>query len=185
MFLKWLGSNSLAPYNSFGNGSAMCVSPVGFAFGTIDRVLEEARRSATVTHNHPEGIKGAQAVAASIFLARSGQGKEQIRRFVEESFSYDLSQTLDEIRPWYRFDETCQGSVPQAIIAFLESSDYEDAARKAVSLGGDSDTLACMTGGIAQAYYKQIPNYIAEKVRELLDEELLAVVDEFNEHYEL
>jgi len=185
MFLKWMGSNSLAPYNSFGNGLAMRVSPVGFAFGTIDRVLEEARRSATVTHNHPEGIKGAQAVAASIFLARSEQGKEQIRRFVEESFSYDLSQTLDEIRPWYRFDETCQGSVPQAIIAFLESSDYEDAARKAVSLGGDSDTLACMTGGIAQAYYKQIPNYIAEKVRELLDEELLAVVDEFNEYYEL
>jgi ADP-ribosylglycohydrolase len=185
MFLKWLGSNSLAPYNSFGNGSAMRVSPVGFAFDTIDEVLEEARRSAEVTHNHPEGVKGAQAIAAAIFLARSGESKDRTREYVEESFGYNLHQTLDEIRPWYRFDETCQGSVPQAIIAFLESSDYEDAVRKAVSLGGDSDTLACMTGGIAQAYYNQIPDYIAERVRELLDEDLLAIVDEFNERYGL
>lgn len=185
MFLRWLGSNSLVPYNSFGNGSAMRVSPVGFAFDTIDEVLLEAQRSAEVTHNHPEGIKGAQAIAASIFMAKLGQSKEQIREYIEDDFGYDLHQTIDEMRPWYRFDETCQGSVPQAIIAFLESSDYEDAVRNAVSLGGDSDTLGCMTGGIAQAYYKQIPNYIAERVREFLDEDLLAVVDEFKERYGL
>jgi ADP-ribosylglycohydrolase len=185
MFHRWLGSNSLAPYNSFGNGSAMRVSPVGFAFSSLDTVLRQADRSATVTHNHPEGIKGAQAIAAATFLARSGESRDRIREYVEESFGYDLHQSIDEVRPWYRFDETCQGSVPQAIIAFLESSNYEDAVRKAVSLGGDSDTLACMTGGIAQAYYKHIPNYIAERVREFLDEDLLAVVDEFNERYGL
>jgi len=179
MFLSWLSSDSLEPYNSFGNGSAMRVSPVGFAFSSLEMVLREAEKSAAVTHNHPEGIKGAKAIAASIFLAKSGQGKEQIREYVEESFGYNLRQTLDEIRPRYRFDETCQGSVPQAIIAFLESRDYEDAIRKAVSLGGDSDTLACMAGGIAQAYYKKIPNCIAERVREFLDEDLLTIVDEF------
>jgi ADP-ribosylglycohydrolase len=135
MFHRWLGSGNLAPYNSFGNGSAMRVSPVGFAFSNLDIVLQEARKSAAVTHNHPEGIKGAQVIAASIFLAKSGQSKKQIREYAEESFSYDLHQTLDEIRPWYRFDETCQGSVPQAIIAFLESTDYEDAVRKAVIPG--------------------------------------------------
>ncbi|MFC2001211.1 ADP-ribosylglycohydrolase family protein [Chloroflexota bacterium] len=185
MFLKWLGSNSLTPYNSFGNGSAMRVSPVGFAFSNMDTVLQEAERSAAVTHNHPEGIKGAQAIATAIFLARSGDSKEQIRKCVEESFGYDLHQTLDEIRPWYRFDETCQGSVPQAIIAFLESADYEDAVRKAVSLGGDSDTLACMTGGIAQAYYDGIPDYIITNTRQLLDEKLKVVIDEFYERYGL
>ena len=185
MFLKWLQSDNLAPYNSFGNGSGMRVSPVGFAFSSIDMVLQEAEKSAAVTHNHPEGIKGAQAIAASIFLARSGNSKEQIREYVEESFGYDLHQTLDEIRPGYRFDETCQGSVPQSIIAFLESNDYEDAVRKAVSLGGDSDTLACMTGGIAQAYYNEIPSYIINQTRKLLDEELKAVIDEFYERYGL
>ena len=160
MFRHWLSSDNYEPYNSFGNGSA-------------------------VTHNHPEGIKGARAIAASIFLARSGEIKEQILRYIEDTFGYNLHQTLDEIRPKYRFDETCQGSVPQAIIAFLESSDYEDAIRKAISLGGDSDTLACMTGGIAQAYYKQIPDYITERVRELLNPEMLEIVNEFNEKYEL
>ena len=185
MFLDWLYGDSLAPYNSFGNGSAMRVSPIGFAYNKIDEVLEEARRSAEVTHNHPEGIKGAQAIAATIFVARSGQSKEEIRKYVEDTFGYDLHQTLDKIRPWYRFDETCQGSVPQAIIAFLESSDYEDAVRKAVSLGGDSDTLACMTGGIAQAYYKHIPAYIAKKVKELLADDLLTILDEFNKRHGL
>lgn len=185
MFYRWLHSPASRPYNSFGNGSAMRVSPVGFAFNTIDEVLKEARRSAEVTHNHPEGVKGAQAIAASIFLAKSGQSKEQLRKYVEDCFGYDLRQTLDEIRPWYRFDETCQGSVPQAIIAFMESNDYEDAVRKAISLGGDSDTLACMTGGIGHAYYKQVPDHITEKVRQLLDADLLAIVDEFNERYGL
>lgn len=185
MFRKWLGSDRQAPYNSFGNGSAMRVSPVGFAFSTLDKVLKEAERSAAVTHNHPEGIKGAQAVAAAIFLARQGETKIQIREYIGQTFGYNLRRTLDEIRPTYSFDETCQGSVPESIIAFLESSDYEDAVRKAVSLGGDSDTLGCMTGGIAQAFYKQIPDHIAEKVRKLLDDDLLAIVDEFNERYGL
>ena len=185
MFLQWLASDNYDPYNSYGNGSAMRVSPVGFAYDTLDEVLEQAEKSAAVTHNHPEGIKGAQAVASAIFLARKGKDKSDIREYIEEMFNYDLHQRLDDIRPHYQFDETCQGSVPQSIIAFLESNDYEDAVRKAISLGGDSDTLACMTGGIAQAYYKQIPDYIAEKARGLLDEELLAVVDEFNERYGL
>jgi len=185
MFLRWLSSNSYKPYNSFGNGSAMRVSPVGFAFDTIDGVLKEAQRSAEVTHNHPEGIKGAQAIASAIFLARTGKEKKEIAEYIEGQFGYNLQQTLDEIRPGYHFDETCQGSVPQAIIAFLESKDYEDAVRKAISLGGDSDTLACMAGGIAQAYYKKVSDYIVSKVRQILDEDLLAVVDKFNERYGL
>ena len=183
MFLNWLSSDSLDPYNSFGNGSAMRISPVGFAFPSLDMVLREAEKSAAVTHNHPEGIRGAQAIAASIFLARSGESKGRIRSYIEESFGYNLQQTLDEIRPWYRFDETCQGSVPQAIIAFLESDSYEDAVRKAISLGGDSDTLACMTGGIAQAFYENIPDYIAKTVRETLNPEMLEVIDLFNDKY--
>lgn len=185
MFYRWLHTPSSRPYNSFGNGSAMRVSPVGFAFDTIDEVLKEALRSAEVTHNHPEGVKGAQAIASAIFLARAGKERKEIAEYIEGQFGYNLHQTLDEIRPWYRFDETCQGSVPQAIIAFLESNDYEDAVRKAVSLGGDSDTIACMTGGIAQAYYKRIPAYIVKKVRELLDDNLMAIVDKFNERYGL
>jgi ADP-ribosylglycohydrolase len=183
MFHRWLVSDSLAPYNSFGNGSAMRVSPVGFAFSTLEEVLREAEKSAVVTHNHPEGIKGALAIAASIFLAMTGESKEKIREYVENAFSYDLHQTIDEIRPTYQFDETCPGSVPQAIMAFLESDSYEDAVRKAVSLGGDSDTLACMTGGIAQAYYRNIPNFINKKAIRLLDTDLAAVIDEFNRCY--
>ncbi|MDM8000147.1 MAG: ADP-ribosylglycohydrolase family protein [Dehalococcoidia bacterium] len=183
MFWRWLNSETMAPYNSFGNGSAMRVSPVGFAFGTLDEVLAEAEKSAAVTHNHPEGIKGAQAVASAIFLARTGSTKEEIRRYIERSFDYDLQRTLARIRPGYTFDVTCQGSVPEAIIAFLESEDYEDAVRKAVSLGGDSDTIACMTGGIAQAYYGRIPDHILRKTREILDPELLKVVDLFEARY--
>ena len=166
MFRKWLNSDSLAPYYSFGNGSAMRVSPVGFAFDTIDDVLAEARRSAEVTHNHPEGIKGAQAIAAAILLARQKETKSSIKEFIEKNFGYDLSRTLEEIRPHYQFDETCQGSVPQAIIAFLESDSYEDAVRKAISLGGDSDTLACMAGGIAQAYYRTCLLYTSPSPRD-------------------
>ena len=136
MFLKWLGSTSLAPYNSFGNGSAMRVSPVGFAFSTLADVLAEATKSAEVTHNHREGIKGARAIAVAIYLARQGETKDQIRKYIERTFGYYLDAKLDDIRPQYSFDETCQGSVPQAIMAFLESENYEDAVRKAVSLGG-------------------------------------------------
>lgn len=183
MFNRWLHAPGSAPYNSYGNGSAMRVSPVGFAFNTIDEVLREAQRTAEVTHNHPEGIKGAQAIALAIFLARTGKEKKEIAGHIEKQFGYNLHQKLDEIRPGYQFDETCQGSVPQAIIAFLESMNYEDAVRKAISLGGDSDTLACMAGGIAQAYYGEIPKYIIQKARQLLDGGLIAVIDEFNNRY--
>ena len=183
MFLEWVDSDSLAPYNSFGNGSAMRVSPVGFAFDTMEEVLAEAKRSAEVTHNHLEGIKGAQAVAAAIFLARKQESKSKIKDFVEKNFNYSLHRTLDEIRPSYYFNETCEGSVPQAITAFLESDSYEDAVRKAISLGGDADTLGCMTGGIAQAYYQKIPDDIIKEVKNRLDSELLEVVEEFNTKY--
>ncbi len=179
----WLLSNSFQPYNSFGNGSAMRVSPVGFAFTSLEETLQEAERSAVVTHNHPEGIKGAQAVAAAIYLAREGESKDKIREHIERNFGYNLRQTLDEIRPYYAFDETCQGTVPQSIIAFLESENYEDAIRKAISIGGDSDTIACITGGIAQAYYTNIPEYIIKAVRKILDSDLLAMVDLFNERF--
>ena len=185
MFRNWLMAPDSAPYNSFGNGSAMRVSPVGFAFDTIDDVLREAERSAVPTHNHPEGIKGAQAIASSIFLARTGKGKKEIREYIEGRFGYDVGRSLDEIRPSYHFDETCQGSVPEAIIAFLEATDYEDTVRKAVSLGGDADTLACMAGGIAQAFYKKIPDNIINQTRQILDEDLLAIVDEFDNRYGL
>jgi ADP-ribosylglycohydrolase len=185
MFFSWVKSDSLEPYNSFGNGSAMRVSPVGFAFNTMEEVLAEAGRSAEVTHNHPEGIKGAQAIAVAIFLARKKEDKGEIRDFIERDLGYNLRRTLAQIRPHYHFDETCQGSVPQAIIAFLESDSYEDAVRKAVSLGGDSDTLACMAGGIAQAYYETIPDYIIEEVKNRLDPDLWEVVGQFITKYRL
>ena len=182
-FLRWLNAESSEPYNSFGNGSAMRVSPVGWAYNTLEKVQEEAERSAAVTHNHPEGIKGPQAVAAAIFMARQGNSKDKIKEYVSAQFDYDLDQTLDQIRPQYHFDETCQGSVPQAIIAFLESENFEDAVRKAVSLGGDSDTIACITGGIAQAYYGEVPSFIEKKVRQILTPDLLAVVEAFEGVY--
>ncbi len=183
MFFKWLFSDDAGPYNSFGNGSAMRVSPIGFAFDTLDEVLAEAERSAEVSHNHPEGIKGARAIASCIFLSRQGDSKAEIKSFVERQFGYDLSRTLDDIRPSCRFDVTCQGSVPEAIIAFLESTDYEDAVRKAVSLGGDADTMACITGGIAHAYYRVIPDNIITEARRRLPDDLLAVTDEFETRF--
>ena len=178
-FYRWLHSAESKPYNSWGNGSAMRVSPVGFAFNSIEDVLTEAKKSAEVTHNHPEGIKGAQATALAIFLAREGKSKAEICREISERFTYDLNRTIDEIRPDYHFDVSCQGSVPEAIIAFLESRDYEDAVRKGISLGGDSDTIACIAGGIAQAFYKEIPSEIISKARKMLPEEILTIIDEF------
>lgn len=183
MFRRWLMSDHSRPYKSFGNGSAMRVSPIGFAFNSRESVLAEAKKSAEVTHAHPEGIKGAQAVAAAIYLARTGRDKSEIKKFIQDSFCYNLDVSLSDIRPHYRFDETCQGTVPQAIIAFLEAKDYEDAIRKAVSLGGDSDTLACITGGIAQAYFKHIPEVIVRKVKLLLDVRLLNVLNRFSARY--
>jgi ADP-ribosylglycohydrolase len=178
-FLNWASAPDSMPYNSWGNGSAMRVSPVGFAFKKLEDVLEEARKSAEVTHNHPEGIKGAQAAATAIFLARSGEKKLKIKSYIEETFRYDLSQSLDSVRSHYKFDVSCQGSVPQAIIAFLESSDYEDAVRKAISIGGDSDTIACITGGIAQAFYGSVPDFIKKRVTEILDNRLNRITADF------
>ncbi len=182
-FAGWLLSENPKPYNSWGNGSAMRVSPVGFAFDSIEDVLDHAKRSAEVTHNHPEGIKGAQATALAVYLARKGKSKNQIKEEIQNRFGYDLEPTLDEIRPDYEFDVSCQGTVPQAITAFLESNDFEDAVRKAISLGGDSDTLACITGGIAQAFYKTIPAEIVNEVEKRMSLELLGIVMQFNETY--
>lgn len=180
-FSRWIYAEDAKPYNSWGNGSAMRVSPVGYAFDTVEKVLAEAKRSANVTHNHPEGIKGAQSIALAILLARQGATQAEIRDEIAERFSYDLGRTLDEIRPGYTFDVSCQGSVPEAIIAFLESTDYEDAIRKAISLGGDSDTIACITGGIAEAFYGGVPEEIAEKGRNYLPDEFVRIVEDFRE----
>lgn len=163
MFYDWLKSRCPKPYNSFGNGSAMRVSPVGWAFDTLEETLEAAKQSAEITHNHPEGIKGAQATAACIFMARTGKSKQEIKEYVETKFGYDLSRTCNEIRPTYQFNESCQGTVPESIIAFLESTDFESAIRLTVSLGGDADTMGAITGAIAEAYYNVIPEHIKMK----------------------
>ena len=166
------------PYGSFGNGSAMRVSPVGWLFDSLEKTMEVAKLSAEITHNHPEGIKGAQATAAAIFLARTGKKKEEIRSFIEDTFGYELQKSWDYWHPIYRWDETCQGTVPQAIIAFLDSTDFEDAIRKAVSLGGDSDTLACITGGIAEAFYKESPADMVERTEARFPEVFRKVIAE-------
>jgi ADP-ribosylglycohydrolase len=182
-FFLWASSRRREPYKSWGNGSAMRVSPVAYVGTNLDEVLAEARRSAEVTHDHEQGIRGAQAVAAAIFLARTGSTKGQIRRFIEERFDYFLDETLDELRPTYPFDASCQWSVPPSIIAFLESTGYEDAVRNAISLGGDADTMACIAGAIAEAYYGGVPAAIAEPVLARLDDRLRSVVREFRERY--
>ena len=182
-FWHWIWDPNSLPYYSYGNGSAMRVSPVGFAFESIDVVMDEAHRTAAVSHNHPEGIKGAQATALAVFLARKGEDKTCIRRLIEKWFAYDLSRCLEEIRAVYSFDVTSQGSVPESIIAFLDSQNFESAIKNAVSLGGDADTMACIAGGIAQAYYKTIPAEIVDQVREKLPPVLLAVVDRFAEQF--
>ncbi len=183
-FRKWLKEDKPKPYGSFGNGSAMRASAVGFAFEDIETVLEVAKQSAEVTHNHPEGIKGAQATATAIFLARQGKSKQDIKDYITQTFDYNLDFTLDEIRPTYKFDVTCQGSVPQAIVAFLESSDFESAIRLAISIGGDSDTIACITGGIASAFYKQIPTEIMDFVVDKLPSEYIEIMNKFDEKYD-
>jgi ADP-ribosylglycohydrolase len=181
-FFQWASTRSRLPYNSWGNGSAMRVAPVAYAFDSLEEVLTHAAHSAEVTHNHPEGIKGAQATAVAIFLARRGQGMATIRDSLERLFGYELDQRLDELRPTYRFDESCQGTVPQAVIAFLESTGYEDAVRKAISLGGDADTLGCITGAIAEAHYG-VPADIADKTMSALDDRLRRVVVTFCQRY--
>lgn len=184
MYVRWAANRHRKPYNSFGNGSAMRVSPVGFAFDTAEDVLDWAERSAAVTHNHPEGIRGAQAAALAVYLARQDLEKAQIRTELESRFDYNLSEKLDTIRPTYCFNETCQETVPQAIIAFLESTSYEDAIRNAISLGGDADTLACITGGIAEAYYG-LPRDLSERLVAILDPRLVTVIDRFQKHFGL
>lgn len=177
-FHRWAKDSTMGPYNSFGNGSAMRVSPVAWFYDDLDKVLEAAMYSAAVTHDHPEGIRGAQAIACAVYSARQGRSKKEISSMIQWRFDYDLKRTLAEIRPGYAFDVTCQGSVPEAILAFLESRDFEDAVRNAVSLGGDSDTLACMTGSIAEAFYG-IPADLAESVWGYLDEPLTDVIRRF------
>ncbi len=182
-FFQWLASDHPAPYNSWGNGSAMRVSPVGFAFNDEDEVLEQARCSAAITHDHPEGIKGAQATALAIFLARDGQSKSSIKQRISEQFDYDLDRRLDEIRPHYHFDVSCQGSVPEAIIAFLESTDYQSAIGNAISLGGDADTQACIAGGIAEAFYGSVPDFLSSRALHLLPQDMIKVSTGFRSRF--
>lgn len=183
MFIDWLSRDDAPPYNSFGNGSAMRVSAIGWAFDDLDAVLSEARRSAEVTHDHPEGIKGAQAVAAAVFLGRTGRGKDRIKELLSDRFAYDCSTSLETLHKRGEFDVTCQGTVPAAAIAFLESTDFEDAVRNAVSLGGDADTLACIAGAMAEAFYGGVPGAIQREAMRRLDgplrEETLAFAQEY------
>jgi len=182
-FVCWVDGESMLPYNSWGNGSAMRVSSIGWLCDSLDGVLTEAKKTAEVTHNHSEGIKGAQAIATCIFMARTGKTKEEIKEFVVKTFGYDLNRTLDQIRPDYKFHVSCQKSVPEAIIAFLESTDFEDCIRKAISIGGDSDTIAAMAGGIAEAYYQSIPEDIVKKVFGIITKntEFLPILMQFQE----
>lgn len=181
-FREWCEDPTMKAYNSFGNGAAMRISPVGYAYNDIDTVLKKSEEFTIITHNHPEGIKGAQATALSIFLARNNYPKSAIKSSIEKIFGYNLDPRLDDIRPTYKFDESCQGTVPQSIIAFLESNDFEDAIRNAVSLGGDADTLACITGSIAYAYYGEIPKHMVDKVYEKLDDRIITIIEDFDKY---
>jgi ADP-ribosylglycohydrolase len=186
-FKRWVadGMAQLEPapaYGSYGNGSAMRVGPVGWVFSTKEETLAVAKQSAECTHNHPEGIKGAQATALAVFMARTGATKAEIRRAIESEIGYDLSFTCDEIRPTFRWSSSCQGSVPQAIVAFLEGTDFEDCLRNAISIGGDSDTIGCITGSIAEAFYG-IPQPIREQAMQYLGYEFRAIVTEFERRY--
>ena len=179
MFRQWLAEENPEPYNSFGNGSAMRVSPVGCAFDTLEETLQKAKESAEITHNHPEGIKGAQATAAAIFLARNGSLKEEIKNFISTTFGYNLNRTYNEIKPGYKFDVTCQGSVPESIICFLESKDYEDCVRLAVSMGGDADTMGAIAGSIAAAFYGEIPESILKNCWAKLPDDIKEIIENF------
>jgi ADP-ribosylglycohydrolase len=184
-FQLWAQCTDSEPYNSWGNGSAMRVSPIAHAYDMLDEVLIRAGWSSEVTHNHPEGIAGAKATAAAVYLARTGRSKDAIREYIETKFGYDLSTSLDELRPRFRFDVSCRGTVPPAVRAFLESTDFESAVRLAVSLGGDCDTLACIAGGIAEAYYGGIPDDIRLETMARLDEPLRNIVESFQKRYPL
>lgn len=182
-FIRWLQADDPAPYHSWGNGSAMRVGPVGWAFDTEDEVLRQAQMTAEITHDHPEGIKGAQATALAVYLARTGADKAVIRTRIESQFGYDLARTVESIRLTYEFDVSCQGTVPEALIAFLDAESYEDAVRNAVSLGGDADTLACIAGAVAEAFHGAVPDPIRTEVLARLTPELWAVVEAFERCY--
>lgn len=182
-FYNWLFNDNAPPYKSFGNGSAMRVAAVGWAFNDLDTVFHEATRSAEVTHNHPEGIKGARAVAAAILLGRSGQTREAIAGMLSGRFGYDCSMGLADLRERQGFDVTCQGTVPAAAVAFLQSTDFEDAVRNAVSFGGDTDTLACIAAAMAEAYYGGVPAAIQIEVFHRLDDALRAEITAFANDY--
>lgn len=177
-FRFWLMENNPKPYESFGNGSAMRVSAAGWLYDSIERTREVARATANVSHNHPEGLKGAEAVASAIYLARNGSDKKEIKKYIEKEFNYDLDRTLDEIRPYFCMNETCQKTVPEAITAFLEAKNFEDAIRNAVSLGGDTDTLGAITGSIAEAYFG-IPKNLIDECNKRIDINIREVVDRF------
>ena len=181
-FGLWLYEEEPEPYNSYGNGAAMRVSPCGIAGRTLEEALLLSEKVTAVTHNHEEGLKGAEAVTAVIYLAGHGKSKEEICEYVKKNY-YDMDFTLDEIREAYGFDESCQGTVPQAIEAFLEAEDFEDTIRNAISIGGDSDTLAAIAGSMAEAYYG-VPEDIREKVMSYLDEEEKKIIEEFERKYE-
>lgn len=185
-FVQWAARGERKPYNSWGNGSAMRVSPVGWAKNTLDEVLDEAQKSAAVTHDHPEGIRGAQAIAAAVFLARTERSRERIREFIADGCGYPIDFTLDEIRPGYSFDVSCQGTVPVAVKAFLESSDFENAVRLGISVGGDSDTIACITGAIAHAFYGGVPEHIRKPVCDIyLQPDLMRTTLAFCERFDV
>ena len=182
-FRRWLQLDDAPPYTSWGNGSAMRVSPVAYAHDTIDAVLAEAKRSAAVTHDHPEGIKGAQAAALAVFFARTGMRKPEIRRELMARFGYDLSRSVEEIRPSYAFDVSCQGSVPEALIAFLDTDHLESAVRTAISLGGDADTQAAIAGAAAAAYDGGVSEEVRSEVLARLPDEMREVVEAFEARY--
>ncbi|MBE6425344.1 MAG: hypothetical protein E7029_05050 [Planctomycetaceae bacterium] len=182
-FQKWLASSEKKPYFSYGNGSAMRVSPVGWAFETLEETMKAASDSASVTHDHPEGIKGAQSTASAIWLARNGKSKEEIKEYIESNFGYDLSRSIDEMRPDYVHDVSCMGTMPAVFRAFYESENYIHAIRLVISLGGDSDTLACITGSIADAFYREIPKEVCTFMRAKLPSEITDVLDQFEERY--
>ncbi len=185
-FEHWAESDSLAPpYNSWGNGSAMRVSPIAYAARNLEQALAEAKASAEVTHNHPEGIKGAQATAAAIFLLRQGETRKAVKSYLETQFGYDLSSSIAQLRPHYEFDVSCQGTVPAAFIAFLDAEDYENTVRLAVSLGGDSDTLACIAGSFAEAYYGSVPAEIVAQALQRLPSDLGKIVQQFAQQFQL
>ena len=184
-FFQWASAADRRPYNSWGNGAAMRVPAIGHAFNRLEEVLAEAASSAEVTHNHPEGVRGAQATAVAVFLARQGESKRHIKGSIERMFGYDLSHRLVDLQPAYQFDVSCQGTVPPALIAFLESNDFEDAVRKAISLGGDADTLACITGAVAEAHYGGVPAEIQSRTFAVLDDRLRNIVERFRERFPL